>query len=562
MYTDTNRVPMEYLDNSFDSAESLYDKTTNSYSRPIEIKVEIIGSTYKDAIVKIKDNCLGIDDINRVTNSLGNSKKTADEYANGQFGFGMYSFLAICNNITIATKVSESNIDRTIALNSKMFDKASVDEVEIGMILERIRLRNDGSSYTNIVLSGFDKDKFREFSSDSLKTEIEKHFEILLRRGNISVVITNPNNASQLCSPFDYAAYEGAQYEKIIDSLEYIHSKKYNTKRRIDICEKPIKVFLKITNNKVLDRKPFFVLKNRRISEISNVKAFNSLSKSMIWSHPNVTGYIDISDLLQPTISRMDFKNTKESKALFQTLLKIEPEIKKFVEENIGILVNSRFEKLGKILSDALRNLALKDAIERQKGLSEGRGNLSNNKANGSSQNKKFNVFNIEAETHAERNERNEEPQNDNSRVGKKKPKISENTIELPVNVNEAKKASNKKDESAGLNIKIDFENEPMKDINNKPIRSLLTDSELIIYKRHPEFEKRLDITMHGIPRISTSLITYLCCEILVHYKLIENSFNIKNDSNRDILNEFVEQLHLLEANLKHIENIRISDFV
>ncbi len=139
---------------------------------------------------------------------------------------------------------------------------------------------------------------------------------------------------------------------------------------------------------------------------------------------------------------------------------------------------------------------------------------------------------------------------------------VSENTIELPVNVNEAKKASNKKDESAGLNIKIDFENEPMKDINNKPIRSLLTDSELIIYKRHPEFEKRLDITMHGIPRISTSLITYLCCEILVHYKLIENSFNIKNDSNRDILNEFVEQLHLLEANLKHIENIRISDFV
>jgi hypothetical protein len=42
MYTDTNRVPMEYLDNSFDSAESLYDKTTNSYSRPIDPHIKML----------------------------------------------------------------------------------------------------------------------------------------------------------------------------------------------------------------------------------------------------------------------------------------------------------------------------------------------------------------------------------------------------------------------------------------------------------------------------------------------------------------------------------------
>ena len=35
MYTDINRVFMEYIDNAFDSAESLYNKGTNSYSRPL-----------------------------------------------------------------------------------------------------------------------------------------------------------------------------------------------------------------------------------------------------------------------------------------------------------------------------------------------------------------------------------------------------------------------------------------------------------------------------------------------------------------------------------------------
>ena len=41
-YTDINRVFMEYIDNSIDSAEDLYDHASNSYKRAIKIELNVI----------------------------------------------------------------------------------------------------------------------------------------------------------------------------------------------------------------------------------------------------------------------------------------------------------------------------------------------------------------------------------------------------------------------------------------------------------------------------------------------------------------------------------------
>ena len=61
LYNDTNRIFMEYIDNSIDSADQFYfDKTLNSYSRPVEIILKIEGKTAKDGKVNILDNCLQI----------------------------------------------------------------------------------------------------------------------------------------------------------------------------------------------------------------------------------------------------------------------------------------------------------------------------------------------------------------------------------------------------------------------------------------------------------------------------------------------------------------------
>ena len=39
LYDDVNRIFLEYIDNSLDSAEALYDSAENSYTRPIKIQL-------------------------------------------------------------------------------------------------------------------------------------------------------------------------------------------------------------------------------------------------------------------------------------------------------------------------------------------------------------------------------------------------------------------------------------------------------------------------------------------------------------------------------------------
>lgn len=41
LYNDVNRIFMEYIDNSIDSAAEFYDEKINGYSRPIEITLTL-----------------------------------------------------------------------------------------------------------------------------------------------------------------------------------------------------------------------------------------------------------------------------------------------------------------------------------------------------------------------------------------------------------------------------------------------------------------------------------------------------------------------------------------
>lgn len=106
LYTDFNRAIMEYVDNSIDSAENYFIENTNSYKR--EININIIIEDNKR--ITIKDNCAGIENLNDLIKSIGNSNKKADFTTNGQFGFGVYSFMAGCENIEFHSK-HENNTD-------------------------------------------------------------------------------------------------------------------------------------------------------------------------------------------------------------------------------------------------------------------------------------------------------------------------------------------------------------------------------------------------------------------------------------------------------------------
>ena len=106
-YTATpHRVIMEFIDNSLDSAEEYFNKDTNSYSKNINIKVTIGTYQGKQAIL-VEDNCTGIIDIKRIVQEIGNSNKKTNRWTNGQFGFGIYSFMAIAESLVIHTRTSD-----------------------------------------------------------------------------------------------------------------------------------------------------------------------------------------------------------------------------------------------------------------------------------------------------------------------------------------------------------------------------------------------------------------------------------------------------------------------
>ena len=220
LYNDVNRVFMEYIDNSIDSAETLFTNESSCYKRDIQIKVNFEGVDTSTKQLTITDNCLGMDNdgLLHVIQDIGNSDKKAQSWTNGQFGYGVYSFLAICKDIEIISKV-ESQQPRKISINRDLFKKDKTTQAEL---LPPEVCQNhlfEHKSGTKIILKNFDMEHRYELSINKLKVEIEKHFEQLLARENITISLSN-NIESLECIPFKYDEYEGDYYDDAVSTLE------------------------------------------------------------------------------------------------------------------------------------------------------------------------------------------------------------------------------------------------------------------------------------------------------------------------------------------------------
>jgi len=109
LYNDPNRIFMEYIDNSLDSAGHWFSDESVGYTRPIEITLKIEGKNKKDGRVTIADNCFGITNFKKVVQSIGNSDKKAQGFTNGQFGYGIYSFMAACEKLEVFSKLHKED---------------------------------------------------------------------------------------------------------------------------------------------------------------------------------------------------------------------------------------------------------------------------------------------------------------------------------------------------------------------------------------------------------------------------------------------------------------------
>jgi len=561
LYNDTNRIFMEYIDNSIDSAEEFFDSETNLYKKNI-----IITLTIRDKSVVVKDNCFGITNFTKVVREVGNSDKKAQPWTNGQFGYGIYSFMAACGKLEIISKLNDDKNAQMIVIDKAKFDTDHQEDVNFP---DSEFTDYSYSSGTKIVLSEFDKDMWKQIDFDEIKNEIEKHFELLLARENLQIKLIDERNKKEYtCKPFDYDQYAGEVYSDELTELHYTKGRKFPEEIKL-IVPKPIHIFLKVTKGKTINKPPVFIVKGRRISEIKDIKQFRSKHKSDIWGHPNMTGFIDLSDYLEPTIARNDFKNNDKSKALFNTLEELEPLILGVIRDVNKETEVQHYQNLEDKLNQALSKLAKIDAMNfRTEYLS---GNDINLQKGGSGQS-----FD---EGHGAKDRGDEgsgaggdgwggenegEGSGPSGEPGKDTPGgkdegdfASDKEAENPFEDTGFKGGEKKK---SGFDIKF-VDGEIIDEETDKPIRSQLIGGTIRIFKEHEDFQSRVDKTRAKEPKISQRLITYLAGEITVHYKDKLQTRHGQPEYNKRLFENLVEFIYQFEGMVKDLAGQNLSDF-
>ena len=350
IYQGTSRVFMEYIDNSLDSAEKLFE-VDDKYPYQILINIKI---DPKEKSVTFEDNCVGMDKENllRIVKNIGDSNKKNDFTTNGQFGFGVHAYAACADKMEVLTLTLDSDYAHRI----KVDRDAYVEEGEIPDLVKIPRKQVNFKSGTIVKLTDFDHDWWKDITVQELKDEIEKHFEQLLARDQLQIKI-GYGNKEEICQPFNYDSFLGEKIEKNIIELEY-----HGAKTLLNI---PVRVYLKITEDIIPNKRPIFVNKGRRIEEIQAIKSFRAKSKyrTSVWAHNNLTGYIEVAGLLSPTLPRDDFQRNRNRQMIYEEILKMEDEIYEALQ-----LINERSEsanmnKLEDLLSSALSKLARQDYL-------------------------------------------------------------------------------------------------------------------------------------------------------------------------------------------------------
>lgn len=559
LYNDTNRIFMEYIDNSIDSADQNYFiKDINSYSRPIEITLKIEGDNSKNGRVIITDNCFGITNFTKIVGSIGDSDKKAQAWTNGQFGYGIYSFMAACGKLEVLSKL-ENKDALYLPIERTEFEKARQEDIKLP---NPKRIKNfPYVSGTKIELSEFDKDMWKVIDVKFLKKEIERHFELILKRRNLLIKLIEADGTENVCSYFDYNNFEGDVYENFMTDLEDSSDGRRKNANVIHL-DHPVFIYLKITNGQTISKPPVFISKGRRICEIKDVKSFRSSHKNDVWGHPNVTGYIDLHDLLGPTIARNDFKNNKESRALYQALYDLEELIIDFVKQANVQSEERHYQQLEDVLNKALSKLARIDSMNyRVDYISEGKTSLSSDGIGvgvaedfgekGRGDGDEIDNLGRDNSDLDSLNDQGEFP-GDNSGGEKAKNQESENES----------KFSGAEKKRSGFNVRISEEDPQINGLTGKAYRSIWDGNRIIIYKKHPDFQSRVRISHQGAAKISERLISYLASEITIHYKdlFYKKMQDGQPEYNKDMFESLVDFIYEFERMLQVYNGKNLSE--
>jgi hypothetical protein len=553
LYSDTNRIFMEYIDNSIDSAEEFFDESTNSYKKDIEINFHIDRNS-----VSFTDNCVGITNFTKVVKSVGHSDKRDLPWTNGQFGFGIYSFLAACDEIEIRTKLKEQDEAQKIIINQKKVFKQNQE------IADPSYTEINSDSGTVVILSKFDKVMWKSIDFDKLVNEVEKHFELLLKRKNLTITISSLSlGKNHICEAFDYEAYAGEPWEETKDKLVFKGKGK-----AIPVTvfpENPVYIYLKLLDDRVINKPPVFIAKGRRIGEIKDIKQFDSKFKGEIWSNPKLTGYIDVSHFLEPDISRTSFRNNTNSKALWDELKEIEVMILEFLSDLNKRSETADYRKLESILNAELSKLAKLDLMNyRTQNLS---GKDINVEPGGPGESQEEGAG---SEHHRDGENTGNDHSNNNEDPNGFGP--SEQEGENPSDkANNDSGASNEETfadtgftaqprKRSGFDIKFVDGDPDEKGDTGVLIRSQLVGGMIRIWCEHPDFVDRLSWSRTREKIITQRLVTYIAGEITVHYKDQMQSRFGQAEYNIEMFRDLIDWMYKFEQGISKMSGMKFSE--
>lgn len=374
-----------------------------------------------------------------------------------------------------------------------------------------------------------------------------------------------------LCKPFNYDEIPGEPFEETITSLSRTFNKKKGTEKTVSIYPHKVKIYLKVTKDKILDRRVYFINKDRRVTSVSSLEQFRTNQKSLIWSHPNVIGYIDVTGVLEPSLTRDSFEDSENLKPLLYTLLKLEPKIKAYVQAQLGSYNSGGSELIDQMLNDAYQKF-LKDMHGKRE--SDKDKIKKTNKFEEAFEKKKYVFFELEDDNSSHNKtgkskikglqgepkssgEQRESNINDSNTLTDK---LQEVEFDIPVKRKTLPaEIKDRKDLNSKISLKIDTVNEPEKDEQRVEIRSKFTGSEIVIYSKHRSFQDRLD-KANAQQVINSRLISYIAAEVVLNHKAMSSDINSNNElSQPKILSDYITSVYEFEKYLKSLDGENLN---
>ena len=358
----------------------------------------------------------------------------------------------------------------------------------------------------------------------------------------IDIRIKDTDGKTVKCEPFDYDKYPGETFEKTIPIPVQ------STKSDALFNKNEINIYLKMFPKVAIERPPVIVSNNRRVMELYLIKSLRTYNKRDLWNNPSITGYVDTKNLLTPTLARNDFKNDKVFRLVKKAILETEPEILEIFKKATERINSGDFTEIESNFNENFKSLI--DVADEERNVLKP-GDLVKVSDAGT---RLIEVLlpKSDGSTTSDINHHSTKGKGEGDEGKKTSDDSEKQTIKMEL-VREF--IIPPKGNQQNLLLKIDDSSDPIKDSEGKEKRSELFGNTVTIYKKHPDFTKRISTNPVGVELITTELISYLASEMLIHFTnySFEQSGKGKQTDKKGILIFFTDWLYRLEDSLKNL---------